>query len=245
MPSGRTHDSITLWSLPLLAGLTFAGTQSSSLTLVLSGSYLFSGLMFGPDLDVYSHQYKRWGLLRWIWLPYRRSMRHRSFWSHGLLAGTIVRVAYLFIWIGLLGSSGILAGAIAFQLTGNTSDWFALAQHWWSSSATFLGQVPQQYPTETIAIAIGLELGALSHSLSDWLTSTYRRTMNRRAKKASASSRPSPLPSDLSPSSSSTPTKPLPSLDRSLTSTPSPPTFREAQLPPFGRRRVRGERRER
>ncbi|MBC7969689.1 MAG: metal-binding protein [Verrucomicrobia bacterium] len=242
MPSGRTHDSITLWSLPLLAGLTFAGTQSSSLTLFVSGSYLFSGLMFGPDLDVYSQQYKRWGLLRWIWLPYRRSMRHRSFWSHGPIAGTIVRVAYLLVWVGLLGSVGILVGAIAFQLMGKTNDWFVLAQQGWSSSAVFLGQLPQQYPTEAIVIVIGLELGALSHSFSDWSTSTYRRAMNRRAKKVSVSSRSTSLPPNLSSSSSNNAAKQPPFLGRSAPPTPLPPTLREAQLPPFGRRRERKER---
>lgn len=232
MPSGRTHDSITLWSLPLLAGLTLSSTQSSSLTLFVSGSYLFSGLMFGPDLDVYSHQYKRWGLLRWIWLPYRRSLRHRSFWSHGLFVGTIVRITYLLLWVGLLGSSGIVAGAIAFQLAGKTHDWFVLAQQWWSGSAVFWGQVPHHYPTEAIAIAIGLELGAMSHVLSDWLLSTYRRAMNRHLKKASIPLQPPPPPKRSS-SSGSNPTKQPPLLGRPMTS----PIRPEPQLPPFGRRR--------
>ncbi len=29
--------------------------------------------MFGPDLDIYSVQFQRWGFLRWIWLPYQKS----------------------------------------------------------------------------------------------------------------------------------------------------------------------------
>ena len=195
MPSGRTHDSITLWGLPLIAGLTFAQTQSSSLTLCLSGGYLFSGLMFGPDLDVYSHHYKRWGWLRWIWLPYRRSMRHRSFWSHGPIAGTVVRVVYLLIWVGIFGVSGGLLGAIAYQFWGFTSDWSALAHQWFLNSLLVLEQSSQGYVTEAIAIAIGLELGALSHSSSDWLTSTARRAFKRRATKATASAQPpSPPP---------------------------------------------------
>lgn len=240
MPSGRTHDSITLWSLPLLAGLTFASTQSSSLTLFVSGSYLFSGLMFGPDLDVYSRQYKRWGLLRWIWLPYRRSMRHRSFWSHGPIAGTIVRVAYLLIWVGLLGSGGIIAGAIVVQLAGKSTNWFALAQQWWSSSIVFLSQSPLQYPTEAIAIALGLELGALSHSLSDWLTSTYRRTINRRVKKAPPSTKQTPLPPELASPAEKLAAQQPPFWGRSTPPTP-PQARREAQLPPFGRKREKGK----
>lgn len=183
MPSGRTHDGITLWSLPLLAGLTFAQTQSSSLTLFVSSSYLFSGLMFGPDLDVYSHQYKRWGLLRWIWLPYRHSMRHRSFWSHGFIAGTVVRVAYVLIWSGLLGAVGLLMGAIVAQATGMTNDGLSLVQQWCSRSLVFAGRSLQNHPTEAIASALGLELGAMSHTLSDWTLSTYRRTVKQRSQK--------------------------------------------------------------
>ncbi|MBW4691751.1 MAG: metal-binding protein [Lyngbya sp. HA4199-MV5] len=241
MPSGRTHDSITLWSLPLLAGLTFASTQSSSLTLCVSGSYLFSGLMFGPDLDVYSHQYKRWGLLRWIWLPYRRSLRHRSFWSHGPIAGTIVRVAYLLIWVVLFSSGGIVVGAVVVQLAGKTNDWFVLAQQWWSHSLMVLGQLPLQHPTETIAIALGLELGALSHSLSDWLVSTYRRAMNRRVKKVSPSIKQI-LPPNLASPSENTAAQHPPFLGRS-SPPPQPQVRREAQLPPFGGK-GRGERSE-
>ncbi|MBW4472300.1 MAG: DUF2227 family putative metal-binding protein [Stenomitos rutilans HA7619-LM2] len=240
MPSGRTHDSITLWSLPLLAGLTFASTQSSSLTLFVSGSYLFSGLMFGPDLDVYSHQYKRWGPLRWIWLPYRRSMRHRSFWSHGPIAGTIVRVAYLLIWVGLFGSCGMLASAIIAQLAGKANDWFVLAQQWWSRSVVFLGQAPLEYPTEAIAIALGLELGALSHSLSDWLASAYRRAVTRRIKKPSPSTKQIPLPPERSLPPENMVTQ-QPSSQRSTLPAPQPQVRREAQLPPFGRKSERSE----
>ncbi|PSB26876.1 metal-binding protein [Stenomitos frigidus] len=234
MPSGRTHDSITLWSLPLIAGLTFARTQSSSLTLCIAGGYLFSGLMFGPDLDIYSYHYKRWGWLRWIWLPYRRSMRHRSFWSHAPIAGTVVRIAYLLIWVGIFGIGGGLASAIACQLIGITNDWSLLAQQWFSSSRLFFEQSSQQYSTEAIAIAIGLELGALSHTCSDWMTSTYRRAFNQRSKKAAKSAQQPSLPPDLLPSSSNNdPMKPS-FLE------PPPQTRREPQLPPFRRRRDDG-----
>ncbi|NET52662.1 MAG: metal-binding protein, partial [Merismopedia sp. SIO2A8] len=103
MPSGQTHDRITLWSLPVVSGLCVTLTKSSDLTLMLSAGFLFGGLMFGPDLDIYSRQFKRWGWLRWIWIPYQKSMRHRSVLSHGLLIGTTLRVVYLAIWIVGLG----------------------------------------------------------------------------------------------------------------------------------------------
>ena len=103
MPSGRTHDRITLWGLPFITGLTFGSTGSGNVTLIVAGAYLFSGLMFGPDLDLYSIQYKRWGYLRWIWIPYQKALRHRSLLSHGLIIGTTVRILYLAIWLSVLG----------------------------------------------------------------------------------------------------------------------------------------------
>ncbi|QZZ23139.1 metal-binding protein [Leptothermofonsia sichuanensis E412] len=175
MPSGQTHDSITLWSLPLVAGLTFERTQSSGLTLMVSGGFLFSGLMFGPDLDIYSRQYRRWGPLRWIWLPYQRGMRHRSLLSHGPLVGTALRILYLMVWLGALGFGLTVLGAIAFQWLGIVEQWHLLAYYQIEESTAWLGQVLQRHPAETIALAIGLELGGVSHSLSDWVESIWKR----------------------------------------------------------------------
>jgi len=183
MPSGRTHDSITLWSLPLVAGSAFALTQSGNLTLVVSGAFLASGLMFGPDLDIYSQQYKRWGLLRWIWLPYRKSMRHRSFFSHGLIVGTIVRILYLSVWVAIGASLLILSVAIVQQLLGTIYHWQTLAQHGFENSFGMIRQSLQQHPSEWVAGTIGLELGSMSHSASDWLVSAYKKKMKKLGKK--------------------------------------------------------------
>ena len=164
MPSGQTHDRITLWSLPVVAGFTFEQTQSGNLTLLVSGGFLFGGLMFGPDLDIYSRQYQRWGWLRWIWLPYQKTLRHRSFLSHGPIIGTMLRVLYLAIW---LGTSGMLILKIAQVGWGVGWSWQPIAQ--------FLRASLIHYSAEWIALYLGLELGAVSHIVSDWSGSTYRR----------------------------------------------------------------------
>lgn len=183
MPSGRTHDSITLWSLPLIAGLSLVCTQDGSLALVTSGGFLFSGLMFGPDLDIHSKQYRRWGWLRWIWLPYRRSLRHRSLWSHGFLVGTIVRLLYLVSWILLLMGSVIVVGAFIAYGQGQSEQWYALVQQQILSIGQRVGQVFVAYPVHAIALGVGLELGAMSHSMSDWLGSAYKRLSKADRKK--------------------------------------------------------------
>lgn len=164
MPSGRTHDRITLYALPLIAGVTLWQTRSSNLTLLVAGGFMFSGLMFGPDLDIYSLQFQRWGFLRWIWLPYQKSLRHRSFLSHGPIIGTILRVIYLGCWLGMV--------AIVFLLIAQKLGNVALT---WRDLGGSLGRSLVIYSTEYLSLFLGLELGAMSHSLSDWGGSAYKR----------------------------------------------------------------------
>lgn len=162
MPSGKTHDRITLWGLPLITGITFAQTRSSNLTLIVSGAFLFSGLMFGPDLDLYSVQFKRWGYLRWIWIPYQKTLRHRSLLSHGVIIGTTLRVLYLSCWLAVI-SICILGIVQVFWGINYTQQLWALLLR------------ALQYPNGWIALLLGLEIGAVSHIVSDWCGSAYKR----------------------------------------------------------------------
>ncbi len=177
MPSGRTHDRLTLWSLPPIAGGAFWLTREVELTLILAAAFLFSGLMFGPDLDIYSLQFKRWGWLRWIWLPYQKALRHRSLLSHGLIIGTVLRVLYL---LTILAAIAFVFVAIAQLIWGFPWNWQQFAR------ATFTA-IEREYKVETLALWLGLELGALSHSLSDWLGSACqaRRQKNLKQRKSS------------------------------------------------------------
>ena len=156
MPSGRTHDKITIWCLPPVAGVTFLATNSLPLTVITALAFLVGGFMLGPDLDIRSIQYKRWGPLRWIWLPYQKTLKHRSQLSHGPIIGTALRVAYLSVWIVLFtfAIAEVLNILWDAQLT------------WQNLSVTFRGW-GNRYLTEWLAVLIGLELGAISHSASD------------------------------------------------------------------------------
>ena len=173
MPSGTIHDRITLWTLPWISGITYGLTRNGDLTLLVSGSFLFSGLMFGPDLDILSIQLKRWGFLRGIWRPYRQLLRHRSFFSHGLIIGTCLRVMYLLaivIWLAIF-----LVG-IAQLLFGFPWNWqqFAIAKY---------HLLTHYYYRESLAVFIGLELGAMSHSLSDWIGSNHKKRLKKKQSK--------------------------------------------------------------
>jgi uncharacterized metal-binding protein len=171
MPSGRTHDRITLISLPVLVGSSLLITRNAEYTLIAAGAFLFSGMMFGPDLDIYSIQYQRWGVLRWLWLPYRKLFSHRSLFSHGFIIGTIVRVLYLSIFLILVA---IVFVALAQAIWGFPWNW----RYFWLNAWKL---AHKEHLDWTIACFVGLELGAMSHYLSDWLNSAYKRS--RGAKK--------------------------------------------------------------
>ncbi|WP_017315800.1 metal-binding protein [Mastigocladopsis repens] len=164
MPSGRTHDRITLWALPFVTGVTFWQTNSGNLTLLVAGGFLLGGLMFGPDLDIYSRHYQRWGFLRFIWLPYQKSLRHRSFLSHGPIIGTTLRVFYLGSFIAIVGifTLFVVQKLWNFQLN-------------WQTVGATVTHTLNLYSTEFLVLFLGLELGAMSHSLSDWGGSAYKR----------------------------------------------------------------------
>ncbi len=177
MPSGATHDRITLTCLPLVGGVVLLASRSTSITLSLAGSFLFSGLMFGPDLDIYSVQFKRWGLLRWIWRPYQKGLRHRSWLSHGPIVGTMLRLLYLSLWATLLGM-------LAFSIS--------IANHWmvWDLHSIIavrdnILRFGLQFSWEIGAALVGLELGAMSHSCSDSLGSAWGRLGNRKRNRRS------------------------------------------------------------
>lgn len=164
MPSGRVHDRITLWCLPWLVLLTLLLTRSGELALLAAAGFLFSGLMFGPDLDIYSVQFKRWGWLRWIWIPYQKALSHRSQLSHGLLIGTILRLLYLLVITSLIGMFGVAIAQLVWGFPWN-----------WQNFLQLCLQKLQQYSGEAIALFLGLESGAMSHSFADWTGSTYKR----------------------------------------------------------------------
>ena len=172
MPSGRTHDRITWYLTPVMAGFSYLMTHQEHLTVLATGAFLFSGLMFGPDLDIHSVQYKRWGWLRWLWLPYRKLLRHRSLFSHGLIIGTFLRLCYLAIFfslfLALLAAIAVLLGKIKLVEL--------------SRIPQTIGQLGRHYLPESLALLVGLELGSISHILSDRLGSKLKQLQTSRKK---------------------------------------------------------------
>lgn len=170
MPSGVTHDRITIWILPWIAGITYLLTRDGELTLILSGGYLFSGMMFGPDLDIHSIQYKRWGFLRSIWLPYRNFFRHRSLFSHGFIIGTCVRLAYLSLIVSFIGIFIVAIAQLIFGFSWNWQDFVRVQSR----------LLINKYYQEATMLFVGLEIGAMSHSISDWISSSRKLRLKKK-----------------------------------------------------------------
>lgn len=170
MPSGTTHDAITILLAPGVAGISYASADSFSLAVFVTGAFLFGGLMFGPDLDTVSKQYSRWSIAKLLWYPYTCFFKHRSRWSHGLIFGTFLRVVY---FMGVLTLAAFIATwTVATFTGGNVPDLFEFGVVW-----RRMGEyVSRELPRNAIsAVFIGMWLGAASHTLTD-MAGSYVKT---------------------------------------------------------------------
>jgi len=115
-------------------------------TVVSALAFLIGGLWLSPALDPNSRPYQRWGPLRWLWWPYRKTLRHRSILSHTPVVGTLVRVGYC------LGIAALLSGLL----------------HPWGapSSSEVLIWLKQQERLLWVAL-VGIEASAWLHLLQD------------------------------------------------------------------------------
>ena len=146
MASGRNHDSATaLWSLPW--GLVIALVLGWRAGLIGAASFLIGGLWLSPDLDTRSLALRRWGALQWLWWPYRTLLPHRSFWSHGPMIGTLLRLLLLLGWGTLV--MALLPGRSIAELP------------------QVLLQAVRRHPVPALAVVVSLEASVWLHLLLD------------------------------------------------------------------------------
>jgi uncharacterized metal-binding protein len=168
MPSGRTHDFITLLLAAPTAAVAYYFTQDWTVTAIITGTMIFGGLMFGPDLDIQSRQYTRWGPLRFLWWPYKVALPHRSRWSHGILFGTIIRIIYFLAVITIiLAASLYIRDAYIHQQSSGVGEVSSAFTRVWEIFAP----IRRNY---LIAAFIGLWIGATSHTAADLLGSFFK-----------------------------------------------------------------------
>jgi uncharacterized metal-binding protein len=141
MASGRNHDRAIYFATPIVFGVgtSYFGIE---LGLIAGAAHYLGGLYLSPDLDLISRPYKRWGFLRWLWLPYQKLIpRHRHWLSHGVIVGSALRLVYLGAWLSPL--------LLVFPLSRVHIDSVSVAR--------------------AIAFFCGVELSAINHLILDGL----------------------------------------------------------------------------
>ncbi len=102
MASGKNHDASILFCTLIVGALT-AHYFTPELGLIVGSAHLLGGWFLSPDLDLKSRPWRRWGILRVLWIPYMRMIpRHRHWMSHGIGVGSALRLLYLACWVAPL-----------------------------------------------------------------------------------------------------------------------------------------------
>ncbi len=170
MPNAQTHDLITLVTAAgaNVAYFRMAPHPDTKLAILFTVSYLFAGYACAGDLDLKSKEYRRWGPLRFLWLPYQKLVPHRSWVSHGLIAGGIIRLLYLALICTLLLWGGLwIYGHYAHHpLNPN-----ATTRAEWQSLFSYA----QAHPKWTMALLAGFILAGTMHSLADLVFTGLKR----------------------------------------------------------------------
>jgi uncharacterized metal-binding protein len=97
MPSDKIHTKINLLMLIIILIAMFViGLKDVRLVTAFVLTYLFATYFLSPDLDIDSTPYKRWGVFKVLWYPYKTLVRHGGI-SHHPVAGPVSILLNLFI----------------------------------------------------------------------------------------------------------------------------------------------------
>lgn len=174
MPDARTHDLITLISAvgANVAYFSLKPNPDPALAVLFTSTYLFAGYACAGDLDLDSTEYRRWGPLRFLWWPYKVLVPHRSWISHGLIMGGLIRVIYL-----ALVTTGLLWLVLwLYSRLGPHVNAGEVTRAEWSSIYMFA----QMRPLQAGALLAGFILAGSAHSISDAIYSRLKRRRRRR-----------------------------------------------------------------
>lgn len=101
MPDYNTHRVFNYLTFLVISVLLFklqVVITDMKLFLALGAGFYIGTDFITPDLDIESKAIKRWGRLKFIWLPYKWLFKHGQS-SHNILYGAVVRIMYFSIII--------------------------------------------------------------------------------------------------------------------------------------------------
>lgn len=173
MPRGTTHELwANLLALPL-SYLYYKFSHSLSDTSIFFFSFVFATFMLSPDLDTKSKSYSRWGIMRFIWIPYRKFMKHRNFLSHFPVISSAIRGIYLILSLIILFSviSYIILLILSFGSSEYKKGFFDVLKATSIMTAKTLLSIKKEY---ILAMFSGLFHGDTIHYLLDIFTSKIK-----------------------------------------------------------------------
>lgn len=161
MASGKTHNKVNYVSFILLMILlVYLGFQSLLLGFFMGLGVFFGTNYFGPDLDIRSSLYYRWGRLRWIWLPYQKMFKHRSIFTHGFIIGDIVRIIYfILVLVILLIPISLLTSSLITPLTFKG----------------IIVYIATNFKYEALFFILGILFSSIIHTITDYATTAYKK----------------------------------------------------------------------
>ncbi|MDJ0625287.1 MAG: DUF2227 family putative metal-binding protein [Candidatus Caenarcaniphilales bacterium] len=168
----KDNDKVTWYLLIPFFGLCWSILGDFFQSFLCSCSFLFSGLMFGPELDTKkSNQFKRWGPLRFLWLPYQSLDESKGFSAQNKdsFIGPVLR----FVYFGVI--LAILIGAVNYYFK---IDIYMIIG--WLDE-----QLNLSYVRLILLFFIGTWLGTLSQRITYWISSMSQspKTSRRKARR--------------------------------------------------------------
>lgn len=159
MANGKAHEKINLFFLA--AGIAIVMTLINrdwffeGIFVVLG--YIIGTYLMNPDLDLRSRPYRRWGIFRFIWLPYQ-TFKHRSVWTHGYIISDLIRYAYLTVWyVIFVYVLSMFIDSTAKEILENSKILFS------------------EYKTLLFSIVFGNMLSSIAHTMTDKTSSTIKK----------------------------------------------------------------------
>lgn len=155
MALGWEHDDF------ILGGTKYFCLASVPWVLIVPAEQLFwlplvglgfwvGGMWLSPDLDTHpSRPLNRWWVLKWIWWPYWKYVKHRGP-SHLPFIGTMGRLAVLLAWV--------MAIDVVLYGQGRPTETGLLVMLW---------NLGARHPAEVVLFLGGVELAAQSHVWQD------------------------------------------------------------------------------